>query len=199
MTTPLPMNSLSETVSTRNKHFLEGIISNDCNVLKEIYQDYLPSIKKYILANNGTPSDAMDVFQDGLIVIYKKLKNGNLKLTSSFHTYLFSVCRFVWLNHLKKKRNQSEVHMESADQVKSDTNIEEEYEELEKRKLFESKLDELPYESKTVLKLFFNKKSIKQIAKTMGYTEGYAKRKKYKAKLQLISAIKADPRFTTFC
>ena len=56
----------------------------------------------------------------------------------------------------------------------------------------------LPTESQKVLQLFFNKKSIKEIAKIMGYTEAYAKRKKYKAKSQLIAAIKADPQYAAF-
>ena len=45
--------------------------------------------------------------------------------------------------------------------------------------------------------MFFNKKSLKEIATEMGYTEAYAKRKKYKAKEQLVNLIKKDPMYNT--
>ncbi len=186
-----------KNISTTDFYFLEGIKANDTKTLNEIYQRFLPSVKKYVLANSGTQSDALDVFQDGLMVVYKKLKNEDLQLSSTFHTYLFSVCKFIWFNQLKKKHRKI-VQSEPTLDIIADVNIEHEYMELEKQKLFESKLNELPSESMKVLKLFLSKKSIKQIANIMGYTEAYAKRKKYKAKMQLISAIKADSRYSSY-
>ncbi|MEO7490643.1 MAG: hypothetical protein ABIU77_26235 [Ferruginibacter sp.] len=31
-----------------------------------------PAVKKYIIANSGTKEDAEDIFQDALVVLYKK-------------------------------------------------------------------------------------------------------------------------------
>ena len=188
---------MPENISATDQYFLKGIMSNETKILNEIYQKFLPSIKKYVLANSGTQSDALDVFQEGLMVIYKKLRNGDLQLSSSFHTYLFSVCKFIWFNQLKSKHHKN-VQNEPYNDIIADINIENEYMELEKQKLFEAKLNELPSESMKVLKLFLNKKSIKQIAKIMGYTEAYTKKKKYKAKLQLISSIQSDPRYLSY-
>jgi len=191
------VNLLPGNFSDRNQYYLKGITSNDTKILNEIYRKFLPTIKKYILENNGTQSDALDVFQEGLMVVYKKLKNEELQLSSAFQTYLFGVCKYLWFNQLKKKSRKEEQSVLKGDLV-SDVDIENEYLELEKQKLFESKLNELPSDSTKFLKLFFNKKSIKEIASIMGYTETYAKRKKYKAKLQLIKAIQADPRYSSF-
>lgn len=175
--------------------YLQGIIGNDSEVLNKIYECFLPSITKFVLENRGSESDARDVFQDGLIIIYKKLKANTLELTSGFHTYLFAVCRFVWLRELKKKR-RTETPLEEKQLFIAETDIEKEYAEHEKQKFFKSKLSEMPKESQTVLQMFFNKKSMKEIAKAMGYTETYAKRKKFKAKQHLITLMKRDYRFS---
>lgn len=197
MSTLPRVKRMPKNISNTNQYFLKGIMSNDTKILNEIYQKFLPSIKKYVLENKGTQSDALDVFQEGLIIVYKKLKKGELELSSTFHTYLFAVCKFLWFNQLKKK-SRKEIQSEPNGEIKSDLNIEHDYMELEKQKLFQSKLNELPSDSMKVLKLFLNKKSIKQIAKIMGYTEAYTKKKKYKAKLQLISSIQADPRYLSY-
>ena len=53
----------------------------------------------------------------------------------------------------------------------------------------------LAEECRKVLQLLFNGKSGKEIAQEMGYTEEYAKRKKYKCKLSLAQLIKQDPEY----
>jgi len=198
MLKPIKINGTKGVVSdsTFSDHtYLQGIIENDSKVLNKIYECFLPSITKFVLENRGTESDARDVFQDGLVIIYKKLKSDSLELTSGFHTYLFSVCRFVWLRELKKKR-RTEVTLDDNILSIAKTDIEKAYAENEKQKFFKSKLSQMPAESQKVLQLFFNKKSMKEIAEVMGYTEAYAKRKKYKAKQQLITLVRRDYRFS---
>lgn len=174
--------------------YLKGIKDNDSSVLRKIYKLFLPMIVDFVKKNNGTESEARDIFQDGLIVIYKKVKNDELVLTSSFQTYLFSVCRFIWLRELKKK-HRTEASLESvAEPVKVD-NLEEQWLDTQKEDLFKSKLLELPPDAQKVLQLFFNKVSLSDIASEMGYTEAYAKKKKYKAKEKLIQLIQADKNY----
>ena len=43
-----------------------------------------------------------DIFQDASIILYEKIVKGDFQLTSSFQTYLNSVCRFQLLNKLGK-------------------------------------------------------------------------------------------------
>ena len=58
---------------------------------------------------NGTINgyDYDDVFQDAIIILYEKIKKGNFVLTSSFQTYLNSVCRFQVLNTIDKNKLNS--------------------------------------------------------------------------------------------
>jgi len=181
-------------VSKPKLDYLAGIAQNDTKVLKAIYKENLGKITKFVQKNNGSKDDALDVFQDALVVIYKKIQANELQLTSSFSTYLFSVCRFIWLRELKKKYRQ-EAPMENISSPCSSIDIEKEWCENEKRKLFQSKMKQLSTEAQQVLILFFNGHSMKEIASKMNYTLAYAQRKKYLAKNQLIELVKSDTRY----
>ena len=174
--------------------YLDGILKNDFKVLNKIYKKFSPSICKFVTSNNGSVDDAHDVFQDGLVVIYKKLRKNDLELTSGFHAYLFAICRFIWLRELKKK-NRSNLKLDQFQHFISDIDIEKDLCRYEKQTFFREKLNALPEDSKKVLKMFFDKKSLKEIAEEMGYSTEYAKKKKYLAQQMLINAIKSDLRF----
>lgn len=176
---------------TNKIDFLGGIAHNDPTILEIIYQKYLPMIVDFVRKNSGTELEARDIFQDGLIVIYQKIKKGGFQLTSSFSTYLFSVCRFIWLRELKKKCRQ-ETSLEELPETAVFPDFENEWLENQKQSLFQSKLSSLSADSQKVLNMFFNKKSLNEIAEAMGYTQAYAKRKKFKAKEQLVALIKQD-------
>ncbi len=174
--------------------FLQGIAENDYSVLQKIYQTSLPEVTKYIKNNSGGLDDAKDVFQEGILAIYNKIKKEELVLTTTFHAYLFSVCKNIWLKKLRSKNNK--VLPLSTTWGLTEEN---EYEELmlksRKWKLFNQKFSALAEECRKVLQMLFNGQSGKEIASEMGYTEDYAKRKKYKCKLSLMDSIRKDPEY----
>ena len=119
--------------------YLEGIKSNDSKVLKEIYTKFSSQTAKMVMSAGGTLEDARDVFQDALIVIHKKVHQDSLVLTSQFNTYLYSVCKFIWWK--KRNKQKESVDVDSLPEMASDQKIEENYHQLERKKLFESKLN----------------------------------------------------------
>lgn len=82
---------------------IKGILNRDQQILKEIYKLYFPHVKKFILDNNGDLQNAKDIFQESIILIYRKIKDGNFDVNSSFKTYIYSVSRFMWLKQLEKR------------------------------------------------------------------------------------------------
>lgn len=174
-----------------NEDLLKGILENDLAILNKIYQDSLPEVIKYVRKNSGTLEDAKDVFQEGIIVIFNKVKTNSLKLTVSFHVFLFMVCKRIWLKKIKKSYKK-EVTLEDEMVFSIEDNYEENLLQSKKWHLFNRKFQELAEECRKVLKMLFNGKSGKEIAEAMGYTEEYAKRKKYKCKVGLTNMIKND-------
>lgn len=179
---------------TPNTEYLRGIVDNDLSVLKKIYRESLPEVVKYVKRNSGTLDDAKDVFQEGILVIFKKANEGSLRLTTTFHIFLFSICKRIWLKKLRRKSFQ-EVPLDEVLEIPTDEDLDEAFIKSKRWALFNSKFTELAEECRRVLKLLFNGESGKGIADKMGYTEEYAKRKKYKCKQRLSEMIKSDPAY----
>lgn len=57
-----------------------------------------------ILTNSGTEQEAKDVYQDAVIAFYEKVKQQNFRLTCKVKTYLYAVCRRLWLKRLAEKK-----------------------------------------------------------------------------------------------
>jgi DNA-directed RNA polymerase specialized sigma24 family protein len=81
-----------------DEQILKGILRHDNLILQYIYKQFYYKVNLFIKKNSGNEDDANDIFQEAIIVIYRKLKESDLVFeTSSFQGYLFSVCRFLWL------------------------------------------------------------------------------------------------------
>jgi RNA polymerase sigma factor (sigma-70 family) len=151
--------------------------------------------------NSGVDEDAEDVFQDGIIIIYKKIIENELKLTSSFKTYIYSVCRNVWLQKLNKQKalteefSDIEMYVELSEDVLREINND----ELEKHRLFQKHFLNLGEDCQKVLRLFIKDIPLREIASIMGFkTEKYAKTRKYLCKEELKRRIANDPRCQKF-
>jgi RNA polymerase sigma factor (sigma-70 family) len=174
-----------------DEYLIRGIRQNDYKVLDKIYATYLPKIKTMVMRNNGTPDEGRDVFQEGLVVLFKKLSDPDFEFTSGFYSYFYGVCKFIWLRQLKKK-HRTEVTLDDNEGLVEGATIENELVETERRQLYKQKFATLAEECQKVLQNFFDGKSLKEIAKIMGYSDDYVKRKKYKCKEKLVQLIKTD-------
>jgi RNA polymerase sigma factor (sigma-70 family) len=174
--------------------YLRGIAENDFSVLQRIYRKSLPDVSRYIQRNSGTKDDAKDIFQEGILVIYKKVKKEELVLTTTFHNYLFSVCKRIWLKKLSKK-SKKEVPFEGLQAYSEEDDLADDLLKSRKWALFNTMFSQLSEECQQALKMLFNGYSSKEIGEKMGYTEDYAKRKKYKCKRTLASLIQETPEY----
>jgi len=87
-----------------DEQILRGILRHDTLVLSYIYKQYYYKVNAYVKKNSGSGEDVDDVFQEAIIVIYRKLKEDDLLFQNrSFEIYLFSVCRFLWLKSLNRR------------------------------------------------------------------------------------------------
>jgi RNA polymerase sigma factor (sigma-70 family) len=179
---------------------VQGIKFRDSSIISYIYKEYYPTIKYLISTNSGSESDAEDVFQDALIILYKKVIEENLILTSSFKTFLYSICRNLWLQRLDKKVFSSEfLELENISVIQDTIYSEFSDTEDEKFKLYQIHFLNLSEDCQKVLRLFMNKVALKEIAEIMGFkTEKYAKTRKFMCKEKLRNAILNDPKSKKF-
>lgn len=163
-----------------------------------MYGAYLGMIQNVVLNNKGDVKDAEDVFQDALIVLYNQSKKDDFELRCTIKTYLYSICRNLWL---KKLRKSSRI-VELSDTVKQFVTIDESQlktlEATEEKKIVANYLGQLSDGCQTILRYFyFDKKKISEIADLMGLAnEQGAKNKKSMCMKKLKSLMKDSIHFT---
>ena len=194
----LPFNKESDQhmVHYTVEAILEGLKANDHNVLVYIYRKYFPIVRFFVIKNSGTDEDAKDVFQEAIILIYKRLTEGSLNLTCAFKTYIYSVCRFLWLQQLEKRQIRPDGLSDSQLFVDMDKELEEQAVEQERYKLFQKHFKSLNKECQEILTLFLKKIPLKEIAQRVNIrSDKYLKKRKYECKEMLTKRIQNDPDF----
>lgn len=146
--------------------------------LEALYESF-PKIEKLILSKGGTKEEAKDIFQEALIIFYKKVQDSSFELTCQIGTYLYSVARFLWKDELKKQQKNVEWEKEGFEYVE-DVIFHE-----EKEKQFEAiakAFKQLGKRCEQLLEMFYQQKySMKKIAQVLRFSnESSAKTQKYK-------------------
>lgn len=171
----------------------EGIKTGNTEIIKAFYKRNFIHIKRHVLLNSGNEADAEDVFQDALVSIYQKLCIDILIINTSIHSYFYGVCKNLWKNRLRRKKkivfDTTRIHQYGE----KNATIIDEIEGKEREHLYRKYFMKLDTSNKTVLYHFFEGKSMREIAIINGYTEGYARKKKFDAKKQLLELITKDP------
>lgn len=178
-----------------NLELLNGIHRNDTIVLQYIYKTFYSKINFFVKKNSGDEDDANDIFQEAIIIIYRKLKANDLILDCTFETYLYSICRFLWLKQLEKRKLEKEKikdNHEYNDDIYDD-GLEKVADLNERYKLYQKHFTNLGNDCQKILQLYFDKVPLKNIAQIMGFkSEKYAKKRKFKCKEYLIKSVKQD-------
>ncbi|MBN2175106.1 MAG: sigma-70 family RNA polymerase sigma factor [Bacteroidales bacterium] len=178
------------------EEILEGLRNRNTEILDFIYDKYFYQIKVFINQNNGTEEDAKDIYQDAILIIYQKIRQNNLTLKCSFNTYLYSVCRLLWLKQLEKRKLKQVFLEESGKFIDLNEDILSIDERNERYKLYQDHFQKLSYNCQKILELFLARIQLKEIAYLLGLkSDLYVKKRKHQCKEKLIASIKNDPRF----
>ena len=179
--------STSVRTEINEQKLLEGLACNDRKAIETIYKQHYNMVQSLILNNNGYPDDARDIFQEAMIVLYEKARSGSFELNSQLKTYLYSVCRRLWLKRLSQQQRFSP----EVDGLEETVPVEEELERHEQRNkdflLMEQSLKSLGEPCKSLLEAYYmEKKNMVEIAGDFGYTNAdNAKNQKYKCLMRL--------------
>jgi len=174
-------------IEINEQKLLEGLAHNDRKAIEAIYKQHYNMVQSLILSNSGYPDDARDIFQEAMIVLYEKVRAGSFELNCQLKTYLYSVCRRLWL----KRLNQLQKTSPEVDNLEETVPVEEELETHEQRNLdfliMEKSLKNLGEPCKSLLEAYYlQKKSMVEIADNFGYTNAdNAKNQKYKCLMRL--------------
>jgi RNA polymerase sigma factor (sigma-70 family) len=175
------------SIESNEKALLEGLARDNRQAIETIYKQNYNMVQTLILNNNGSTEDAKDIFQEAIIVLYEKVRSGSLELNCQIKTYVYSVCRRLWLKRLSQLQRFSP----EIDAIEDVVAIEEEMELHERRnsefQVMERAMQNLGEPCKSLLESYYlQKKSMLQIAGDFGYTNAdNAKNQKYKCLMRL--------------
>ncbi len=164
-----------------DREVIEGILNGSDDTLNRIYHSYFPMVLQLVITNNGTDDDAKDIFQEAVIVLYNKVKTGNFELSSKLKTFVYSVCRRLWLKKLSRQKNTADIRdFEEILPVEDDL-VQHELKDRQFKQM-EKALGALGEPCKTIIEDFYlNNRSMQDICEKFGYTNAdNAKTQKYK-------------------
>lgn len=122
-----PYSSIIKILTNQQEiRIIEDLLSDDVRrrnaALQLIYKNAYSMVESFVMKNKGSKSDAKDVFQDGIMIFYRNIYNKNFKFGSSLATYMFSICKNLWL--MKLRRNILKI----TDDIDSDQLVQEQIE-----------------------------------------------------------------------
>ena len=166
---------------------LQGLATNDRKSIEAIYQGSFNSIQSLIINNQGSIDDARDIFQEALIVLYEKVRQGDFELNCQIRTYLYSVSRRLWLKKLHQQKKMVSDWEDLADTVSVEPDLNRHEQEEAEYVRMEKAMQQLGEPCKSLLEAYYlRRQKMTSIAAEFGYTNAdNAKNQKYKCLMRL--------------
>jgi len=153
-------------------------------------------VQAFVSKNNGSAEDAADLFHDALVVIFEKSQKNTFAISCRFSTYLYAVCRNLWLKKLRQRKNMpleasqhvpEQPFIEEAPGLYTDT-------EAQKKKIFQRCFAKLSEACQNILSLSMEGRSVDDISSEMGHSsKQHTLNRKYRCKETLKKLVKQDP------
>jgi RNA polymerase sigma factor (sigma-70 family) len=176
-----------------DKEIIEGIRTQNDEVLNFFYNHFFQVVKNHVIKNSGTEDDVPDVFQDSIIVLYQKISEDGFNLTSDLKGYFFGIARNIWNVQLRHKRRTEELNIDLPEEN------DEEIQDPLFQKIMTRAFNKLKPDCQAIISMYYDGCSYGEIAVKMKLkNENYARRKKYLCKEALMEFIKADPEYKEY-
>ncbi len=181
------INTSKVAITEQEKEVFRSIGNNEKGAIEAVYKENYSLIQHFVINNNGTEDDARDIFQEAMMVLYEKSRLPEFELTCQIRTYLYSVCRRLWLKKLQHSR-RIETQVENFDKI---VQVEEDIEEHDKLNLqyqtMRTAMGKIGEPCKSLIEAFYvHRKNMLEIAGFFGYTNAdNAKNQKYKCLVRL--------------
>ena len=166
---------------------LKGLAQNDSKAVETLYKSHFTMIQHFVLNNNGSFDDARDLFQEAMITLYEKVQSDSFVLSCQIKTYLFSICKNLWLKRLKQMGKYSAPLSTEEESIAVDADLEEFQKKDAAFSIMNRALNSLGEPCKSLLEGYYlNKKGMQELADDFGYTNAdNAKNQKYKCLMRL--------------
>ncbi len=148
----------------------------------------------FVRNNSGSSEEGVDIFHEGIIALDDNVRKDKYRGDGNIKGYLYSICRFLWLNKIKKnKRITYTEDSTKLDQVSIDTPESLSLED-EQKQILNRLLAMLGEKCQQILELWKLSYSMEEIAEKVGLDNaGIARRQRYNCYQKLLSIVDQEP------
>lgn len=164
--------------------------------LRQLYKDQTlrSKVVRFVQNNSGNFQDGQDMYQEGLIVFDRNIREDKFRGETSLQGYLYSICRFLWMNQIRKqsKINLTDDHstMDQTELVTPEVSMVSE----ERKNLLREVIAQLGERCQKILELWKLSYSMDEIAKQMGFSSAaMARKNKYRCHKSLMDYLEKNP------
>ncbi len=176
--------------------WLDLIKSGNEKAISQIYETYREEFFKWIKNKyQCTEQEALDTYQESVLVLYNNIKKGKLtKFTSTIKTYLFAIGRNVVLYNRRKFRKEQSSITDHEHNIADKDSIQVNLQVSERQKILVSVLDKMGNPCKALIVLFYTENTpFKEIAKRLNYkTDTVARMQKMRCLKKMRVIIKKE-------
>ncbi|SFN79728.1 RNA polymerase sigma factor, sigma-70 family [Algoriphagus ornithinivorans] len=161
-----------------------------------LYRQYYGVLENYILQNSGSSDDAADIIQEVMLIFVQMISEGKFRAESSIKSFLYSICRNLWITELRKRKSSAARHEKYEERTeKVDSDVSESIAKTESLKYIMGLFQELGDKCKQILQLFYYEElPMKEICEKLDFSsEQVLRNKKYKCLKSLIEKTQASP------
>lgn len=171
---------------------VDAIKRNDAITLKRIYNNNYPKIETLVLKNNGTKAYAKDIYQEAFLAVWQNVKQDKFipQNESSINGYLYTIAKNKWMDVLRSQGYKKTI---MASQMSYFEIKDEENNGMDDDILKDKRLEDVMHAFKNLgdacksllRKFYFEKKSMKNIAKELQLDSASTRNKKYRCMQKL--------------
>ena len=164
--------------------------------IRQIYTDkgLRNKVIHFVQQNSGNQQDGQDMFHEGIIVLDRNIRQEKFRGESTISLYLYSTCRFLWMNQIRKK---AKVDLKENNQQMdglAPENPEMDLMNAEKKQALKKVLSQLGERCQKILELWRLSFSMEEIAQKLGFSSSaMARKNKYRCHQSLMKYLKENP------
>ncbi len=184
--------------SERNKEIIDACRSGDFDpLLEHLYAKTYYKIRNYVLNNSGDESDAKDLFQEAVLVLYDKVQKSTFETNKSVDGFVYTIARNKWIDQLRRRKKSVSFDDFYTEDKEGSTNSLLAILNSEMIIVFREVLNKLGDPCKELIQLsVYDSKSMKEISVIMNYTSiNVTKTYLYRCKKRLVKLIESNERY----
>ncbi len=176
----------------KSNQFIEAIKVNDIVALKHLYKINYPKVEVLVLKNNGTKEHAKDIFQDAFLALWKNVKQDKFvpQNESSINGYLYTIAKHKWMDYLRSKDYKKTVVSSALTDTAA---LDDDLNKTTDDNINDERLQNVMHAFKglgapckdLLMKFYFEKKSMKDIAEELQLDAASTRNKKYRCMQKL--------------